>query len=143
MIIDTSAIFAILFNEPDAEYFEAALAADSTCSMSAASLLETAIVVEARLGEAGGRELDLLVHATQITVVPFTAAQAEVARIGYRTYGKGRHPAGLNYGDCFAYALAKTSGEPLLCKGNDFPQTDLTLWTLPQQDTPPDNKKSD
>ena len=132
MVIDTSALLAILFNESDAEYFERALEADLTRLMSAASVLETAIVVEARLGEAGGREFDLLLYKAQITIVPFTADQGEVARQAWRTYGKGRHPAGLNYGDCFAYALAKTSGEALLCKGNDFAQTDITLWTFAQ-----------
>lgn len=132
MVIDTSALLAILFNEPDAEHFERALEADPTRLMSAASVLETAIVVEARLGEAGSRELDLLLYKARITIVPFTADQGEVARQAWRTYGKGRHPAGLNYGDCFAYALAKTSGEVLLFKGNDFAQTDLTPWTLPQ-----------
>jgi ribonuclease VapC len=131
MVIDTSALLAILFNESDAEYFESALDVDTTRLISAASLLETAIVVDVRLGEAGGRELDLLCYEAQITIVPFTAEQAEIARYAYRTYGKGRHPAGLNYGDCFAYALAKTSGEPLLFKGNDFLQTDITLWKSP------------
>lgn len=133
MVIDTSALLAILFNEPDAEYFESTFDTDPTRLMSAASLLETAIVVEVRLGEAGGQELDLFLYKAQITIVPFTAEQAEVARHAYRTYGKGRHPAGLNYGDCFAYALAKTSGEPLLFKGNDFSQTDITPCKFPQQ----------
>jgi len=143
MVIDTSAVLAILFNEPDAEHFESALEADPTRLMSAASLLETAIVVEARLGEPGSRELDLLLYKAQITIVPFTAEQAEVARAAYRTYGKGRHPAGLNYGDCFAYALAKTSGEPLLFKGNDFPQTDVSPWQSPQQESDADKKEPD
>jgi ribonuclease VapC len=138
MVIDTSALLTILFNEPEAESFEVALESDQTRLMSAASLLETSIVVEARLGEAGGRELDLLLRKAMIVLVPFTPEQAETARVAYRTYGKGRHPAGLNYGDCFAYALAKTSGEPLLCKGNVFPQTDITLWTVPQQNSPPE-----
>lgn len=133
MVIDTSAILAILFNEPDAEYFEAAIAADLTRLISTASVLETSIVVEARLGEAGGREFDLLLQKAQITLVPFTAQQAEAARQAYRIYGKGRHIAGLNYGDCFAYALAKITNEPLLFKGNDFSQTDITPWTFPQQ----------
>ena len=81
--------------------------------------------MEARLGEAGGRELDLLVHKAQMEVVAVTVEQLEMARHAFRTYGKGRHPAGLNYGDCFAYALSKTSGEPLLFKGNDFSRTDV------------------
>ena len=133
MVIDTSALLAILFNEPDAEHFELALEADPVRLISTASLLETAIVVEARLGEAGGQELDLLLDRAQITIIPFTAEHAKIARHAYRTYGKGRHPASLNYGDCFAYALAKTTGELLLFKGNDFSQTDIIPWVFPQQ----------
>jgi ribonuclease VapC len=125
MVIDTSALVAILFDEPDAEHFEIAIESDPTRLMSTASVLEASIVVEARLGEAGGRELDLLAHKARIEVVAVTVEQLEVARHAFRTYGKGRHPAGLNYGDCFAYALSKTSGEPLLFKGNDFNQTDV------------------
>jgi ribonuclease VapC len=93
--------------------------------MSAVSVLETAIVVEARKGPAGGRELDLLLHRGRIDVVPFNAHQLELARDAYRRYGKGHHPAALNFGDCCAYALAAASGEPLLFKGHDFPQTDI------------------
>jgi ribonuclease VapC len=137
MVIDTSALLSILFNEPDAEHFELAVATDPVHLISAASLLETAIVVEARLGEAGGRELDTLLAAVQITIIPFTADQAAIARQAYRTYGKGRHPAGLNYGDCFSYALAKSSGEALLFKGNDFSQTDVTPWRFSPQDPSP------
>ncbi len=132
MVIDTSALLAILFDEPEAEYFEGALEVDPTRLMSAASVLETAIVVEARLGDAGGRELDLLLYKAQIKIVAFTPEQLEVARQAFRTYGKGRHPAGLNYGDCFAYALSRTSVEALLFRGNDFTQTDATQWTFPQ-----------
>jgi ribonuclease VapC len=137
MVIDTSALLAILFNEPDAEHFELALATDPVRLISAASVLEAAIVVEARLGEAGGRELDELLSTAQVIIMPFTTDQAAIARQAYWTYGKGRHPAGLNYGDCFSYALAKTSGEALLFKGNDFSQTDVTPWRLPQPEPPP------
>jgi ribonuclease VapC len=125
MVIDTSAVVAILLNEPDAAGFELAMERDPVRLIGAATLVELGIVIEARLGEAGARELDLLVHAAAIDVVPFTAAQAELARRAWRRFGKGRHPAGLNLGDCFAYALAATSGEPLLCKGDDFPATDV------------------
>lgn len=125
MVIETSALVAILFDEPDAEHFEIAIESDPRRLMSTASVLETSMVVEARLGEAGGREFDLLLHKAQIEIVAFSAAQLEMARHAFRTYGKGRHPAGLNFGDCFAYALSKTSGEPLLFKGNDFAQTDV------------------
>lgn len=130
MVIDTSAILAILSNEPEAEHCEIALESDPTRLISAATLLETAIVIEARLGEAGGQELDLLVEKAQITILPFTAEHVKIARHAYRTYGKGRHPANLNYRDCFAYALAKTTGESLLFKGNDFSQTDVASWPL-------------
>ncbi|MGH7962300.1 MAG: type II toxin-antitoxin system VapC family toxin [Candidatus Binatia bacterium] len=132
MVIDTSVLLAILFDESDAEGFEIALEADSSRLMSAASVLEAAIVVEARLGEAGGRELDLLLHRARITIAAFTAEQVDVARQAFRTYGKGRHPAGLNYGDCFPYALSKMSGEALLFKGNDFVQTDVERWVPPR-----------
>jgi ribonuclease VapC len=128
MVIDTSALVAILFDEPDAERFEIAIESDPRRLMSAASVLEAAMVVETRLGEAGGRELDLLLYKAQIDIVAVTVEQVEVARYAFRTYGKGRHPAGLNYGDCFAYALSKTSGEALLFKGNDFSQTDVERY---------------
>jgi ribonuclease VapC len=87
--------------------------------------VEAAIVLEARLGEAGGREFDLLVHKAGIDIVAVTAEQAEVARDAWRRFGRRRHRAGLNFGDCFAYALAIVSGEPLLCKGDDFAKTDV------------------
>ena len=94
--------------------------------LSAASLVETAIVIEARVGEAGGRELDLLLQKASIDVVAVDAEQADLARHGFRNFGKGRHSAGLNCGDCFSYALARATGEPLLFKGHDFTQTDVT-----------------
>jgi ribonuclease VapC len=125
MVIDTSAIAAILFDEPEAPAIEDALVEDPVRLMSAATFLETAFVVDRRLGEAGGRELDLLCHKAGVDIVPFTAAQAELARQALRLYGKGRHPAQLNLGDCFAYALSRSSGEPLLFKGDDFAQTDV------------------
>lgn len=125
MVIDTSALLAILFAEPDADRFEAAIADDPVLLVSAATLLEAAIVVENRFGPAGGRELDLLLHATGADVVTVTAEQVAVARRAYRAYGKGNHPAGLNYGDCFSYALARTSGQPLLFKGSDFSASDI------------------
>ena len=93
--------------------------------ISAFNALETGIVVEAGKGEADGRDLDLLLHRAQIEIVAMNADRAELARTAWRKYGKGNHPAGLNIGDCFAYALAKYWGEPLLFKGNDFIQTDI------------------
>ena len=125
MVLDTSAVLAILFDEPDAPRIEAAIEDDPVRLMAAPSALEAAIVVEARYGEAGGRELDLLLHRAGVELVSFDAAQMELARIAYRRYGKGRHEAGLNFGDCFAYALARRSGEPLLFVGEDFSQTDV------------------
>jgi ribonuclease VapC len=125
MVIDTSALIAILFGEPEAKSFSQAVADESRKLISVFNALETGIVVEAKKGEAGGRELDLLLHRAQIEIVAMNADQAELARTAWRIYGKGNHPAGLNIGDCCAYALAKYSGEPLLYKGNDFSQTDI------------------
>lgn len=125
MVIDTSALIAILFGEPEALSFTRAVADASRKLISSFNALETGIVVEARKGEAGGRELDLLLHRAQIEIVAMDADQTELARAAWRKYGKGNHPAGLNIGDCCAYALAKYSGEPLLFKGNDFSQTDI------------------
>jgi ribonuclease VapC len=125
VVIDTSALLAILFAENDAERFEEAIAADSVRLISAATVLETAIVVETRLGEAGGREFDLLLHKADIDIVAVIVDQVDLARQAYRRFGKGRHSAGLNFGDCFSYALSKTSGEPLLFKGDDFARTDV------------------
>lgn len=125
MVIDTSALLSIFLNEPDADEYEVAMDSDPKRLISVATVLETAIILESRLGEAGGRELDLLLYRVPIEQVGVTAEQVEVARIAFRTYGKGRHPAALNFGDCFPYALSKVSGEPLLFKGEDFAQTDV------------------
>jgi ribonuclease VapC len=125
MVIDTSALIAILFGEPEAISFSKAIADESRKLIRAVNALETGIVVEAKKGEAGGRELDLLLHRAQIEIVAMNADQADLARTAWRKYGKGNHPAGLNIGDCYAYALAKYSGEPLLYKGNDFSQKDI------------------
>ena len=129
MVIDSSAVIAILSNEPEAERLAEAIADDPIRLMSAASLLETAIVIEARYGETGGDKLDQLLQKAQVKIEPVTVEQVEVARRAYRNYGKGRHPAALNFGDCFSYAVAKVLGEPLLFKGNDFDKTDLILAT--------------
>lgn len=130
MVIDTSALVAMLNDEPEAQEFEAAVEADPVRLMSTASYLEVAIVIETRFGEPGGRELDLWLHRAGVDLVGVDADQAEVARSAYRHYGKGHHRAGLNYGDCFAYALAKVSGEPLLFKGDDFVHTDVSPVSL-------------
>ena len=125
MVIDTSALIAILSAEPEAETFATAIATANIRLLSAASFLETAVVIESRHGSAGGDKLDELIQAAHIQIEPVTAEQAAAGRLAYRSYSKGRHPAGLNFGDCFAYALAKTTGKPLLFKGNDFNQTDI------------------
>jgi ribonuclease VapC len=125
MVIDASALVAILLGEPEAQSFALAIAGDPKRLVSAFSALETAIVIESKKGESGGRELDLLFRQAKIEIVPVTAEQFEMARSAWRKYGKGRHPAALNIGDCCSYALAKSAGEPLLFKGNDFAQTDI------------------
>ena len=125
MVIDTSALIAILLNEAEAGLFARAIAGDERHLLSAASALETGIVIEARKGPAGGREFDLLLHRAQIEIVPLTAAHVEIAREAWRRFGRGNHPAGLNFGDCCAYALAKSAGEPLLFKGHDFARCDV------------------
>jgi ribonuclease VapC len=125
MVVDTSALIAILVGESDAESYARALADDPKKLLNAFNALETGIVIEAKKGEAGGRELDLLVHRARIEVVGMNVDQVELARSAWRRFGKGNHAAGLNIGDCCAYALAKYSGEPLLFKGRDFSQTDI------------------
>ena len=128
MVIDTSALAAIFFAEPERQLFLAAITAAETRLLSAASVLETGIVLEGRQGEAAGREFDLFVVRANLQIVPVDAEQAELARSAWRKFGKGRHPAALNYGDCFSYALAKSSGDPLLAKGTDFALTDIAIY---------------
>jgi len=125
MVIDTSALVAILLDEPERRAFNEKIEADPRRLLSAVTFVETALVIEARVGEAGGRELDLFLHRANVETVPVDADQAEIARRAFRRYGRGRHPAGLKFGDCFAYALVKTTGEPLLFKGDDFGRTDI------------------
>lgn len=127
MVLDTSALLVLLLNEGDAPAFRLAIEADPVRLLSAASLVEASIVIEARVGEAGGRELDLLLQKASIEVVAVDAEQADIARHAFRSFGRGRHAAGLNYGDCFSYALAQVAGEPLLFKGDDFRQTDVMV----------------
>ena len=127
MVIDTSAIAAILFDEPDAAALEGKIVDDPVRLMSAATFLEATIVIEARLGDPGGREFDLWLHRAEIEILPVDAEQADMARRAWRSFGRGRHPAGLNYGDCFSYALAATHDEPLLFKGDDFTKTDVKV----------------
>ena len=125
MVIDTSALLAVLLGEAEAEDFTRAIASDPKLLVSAFTVVEAAVVILSRKGPAGGRELDLLLHKAGTTVVSFDAEQAALARSAYETFGKGRHPAALNLGACCSYALARSSGEPLLFKGNDFLKTDV------------------
>ena len=127
MVIDTSALLAILLQEADAESFAKAIASAEPRLLSAANLVEAGIVSEARVGVDGARDLDLLIVKSKIEVRPVTVEQAELARLAFHKFGKGRHRAGLNFGDCFAYALAKDTGEPLLFKGDDFNHTDISI----------------
>ncbi len=125
MVVDTSAVVAILRDEPERRTFTEALEAASHCVMSAASLVEASIVLETRFGAAGVQNLDLLVSKAQIEIIPVDRAQALIARRAFSRFGKGRHPAGLNFGDCFAYSLAESRAEPLLFKGGDFSKTEI------------------
>ncbi len=133
MIVDSSAIVAILNREPDAERFEEAIAAAPERRISVANLLEASIVVEGRGGVSAGYELDLLLNRYNIELEPVTAEQMEAARRAWRRFGKGNHPAALNFGDCFAYALAEATGEPLLFKGGDFALTDVAAALAPEE----------
>jgi len=125
MVIDTSALVAIFLSEPERQSFLAHIISAETRLVSAATLLEAGIVLEARRGESAGREFDLFVVRANLQIVPVDAEQADLARAAWRKYGKGRHPAALNFGDCFSYALAKSTGEPLLAKATDFGLTDI------------------
>ncbi len=125
MIVDTSAVIAILSGESDAERYDEAIAKDPNCQMSVVNFLEAAIVIESRSGAAAGTELDAFLEEAAIELAPVTAGHARAARRAWRRFGKGNHPAGLNFGDCFAYALSEVTGEPLLFKGGDFALTDV------------------
>ncbi len=127
MVIDTSALLAIFLAEPERKPFLDSILQSETRMISAANVLETGIVLEARRGESAGREFDLFLVRASLQIVSVDSEQAEIARSAWRKYGKGRHPAALNFGDCFAYALAKSSGEPLLAKGTDFVVTDIDV----------------
>ncbi len=126
MIVDTSAIIAILRDEPDADRYGAALAQATEPLISAGTYVETAVVVDSNRDPVLSGRLDDLVAVTRIRIEPVTERHAEIARQTYRDFGKGSgDPAGLNLGDCFAYALSRASGQPLLYKGDDFSQTDV------------------
>ena len=125
MIVDTSALLAIIFAEPQFEVYARAISDSASCRISAVSFVELSIVAESRAGDAGVRQCEVLLHESGISIEPLTEQQANLARRAYSEYGKGRHAAGLNFGDCFSYALARYSGEPLLFKGDDFSKTDV------------------
>lgn len=125
VVLDTSALIAFLEEEPAAERVASVLASASRLQISTATVVEAGIVIEARRGELAGRELDLLLHRLGVEHVPVTEEHADLARSAYRRFGKGRHPSGLNFGDCFAYALAAALGAPLLFVGKDFARTDV------------------
>ena len=118
-------MLAALLRETEAHRLEALIAA-SPCRMSVANILEASMVLEGRGGRPAGRALDDFLAAAEVEAVPVTTEQLDAARDAWRRYGKGNHPAALNFGDCFAYALATTTGEPLLFKGEDFAQTDVS-----------------
>ena len=125
MVLDTSAVLAILQDEPERRRFNEAIEAAETRSLSTASWVECSMILESRYGADAVRDLDLFMAKAQVALVAVDEEQAELARRAFRKYGKGRHPAGLNFGDCFSYALAQALNEPLLFKGQDFPRTDV------------------
>jgi len=131
MVIDTSAVLAIFRDEPERHRFNQAIDADDIRLMSVASFVEASIVLYARHGYEGIRDLDLWMARAEIEWAPLDVNQAHLARQAFRQYGKGQHPAALNFGDCFTYALAKAAQEPLLFKGQDFAQTDLDAVAVP------------
>ena len=130
MVIDTSALLAILQDEPERRSFNLAIEADETKLLSAASLVEASLVTATRYGSDGVHLLDLFLVKAGISIESVDVNQAYIARRAFNQYGKGRHPAGLNFGDCFTYALARFTGEPLLFKGHDFSKTDLDAVPL-------------
>jgi ribonuclease VapC len=125
MVLDTSALVAVLQTEPEADALTETMLAAASPRISAATLVEAGLVMQGRHGDVGARDLDALLVQVRAEVVPVTAAHAGLAREAFRRFGKGRHPAGLNYGDCFSYALAVALAEPLLFVGDDFGRTDV------------------
>jgi ribonuclease VapC len=125
MILDTSALAAIFFAESEASRYTKIIHDAERCLISAANFLELSIVIETGIGVDGVSQCDIFFRRARIIIAPFTVEQAHTARQAFHDFGKGRHPAGLNSGDCFAYALAKVTGEPLLFKGRDFARTDV------------------
>jgi ribonuclease VapC len=131
MVIDTSALLAVLRDEPERRRFNESIEAADSRVMSAATFVEISIVLESRHGAEGLRDLDHFLDRAAIELAPVDVEQANVARAAFSRFGRGRHPAALNYGDCFSYALARVLGEPLLFKGDDFSQTDIRPFVPP------------
>jgi ribonuclease VapC len=129
MIIDTSAMVAILYGEPEATAFTRLIYNSETSRISVANYLELSMVIEKQIGPEGTRQVDAFFRRAAIDIEPVTMEQGHLARQAFLDFGKGRHKAGLNFGDCFAYALAKDFAEPLLFKGNDFGETDIRSAT--------------
>ncbi len=125
MVIDTSGILAVLLDEPERRPFNEAIEAADSRAMSVATFVEVSIVIESRFGADGLRDLETFLDRGGIRLVSVDLEQANIARRAFSRFGKGRHPAGLNFGDCFSYALASVRGEPLLFKGDDFARTDI------------------
>jgi len=125
VILDTSAVLAIIFGEAGFEVLAQAISGASSCSVSAATFVEINIVAESRLGDLGVRQYQEVFRRGQVSIQPVTGEQAHIACQAYSAFGRRRHPANLNFGDCFSYALAKATGEPLLFKGDDFRKTDV------------------
>jgi ribonuclease VapC len=125
MVIDTSAVLAILLSEGDANLYAEAIEKADSCHMSAANYLEAALVIDTRGDPVASREFDLFFRRADFVIEPVTLEHAQIARQSYRDFGKGRHTAALNFGDCLAYALAKSLDQPLLFKGSDFSRTDI------------------
>jgi len=126
VIVDTSAVLAILFAQPDAERYARAISNAPVCRMSVATFVEISIVMESQTGDRGSRQWDQFFRRAEFALEPVTEEQAYAARQAWSDFGKGRSPAKLNFGDCFSYALARTLGEPLLFKGADFSRTDVS-----------------
>lgn len=126
MILDTSALAAVFFGEPELELYIQVIHDAEQCRISAANFVELSIAVEEQLGPEAGRQCDVFFQRAEIVIEPVTVEHALLARQAFLDFGKGRHPANLNFGDCFAYALAKATGEPLLFKGENFSKTDVS-----------------
>ena len=125
MILDTSALVAVMFGEPETDLYTQAIHDADRCLISTGTFLELFIVLDRQAAPEAAFQCDTFLRRAGISIEPFTVEQAYLARQAFHDFGKGRHPAGLNFGDCFAYTLAKTTGEPLLFKGDDFRKTDI------------------